>query len=192
MSKLSYFIFYIFFLVVYVSTFLTVLQYLDKEDTQNHSPPTKRNKNEIKWILLWNKLWGSSVWNQAKMYNFEDYLKNINCPETRCVIVPVSFRHQRRLEDYDAIVFNGAELKPFHEESLPDPMKRHSDQVYVYASQESPREYWKQLKDYKNYFNHTSIIHWFAFQIWSNIMFIFQWLTDLIQTPDGITSRSPI
>lgn len=154
--KLRYFIFYICFMVAYFTVLLILLKYPENNRQKQKIISSKIKKSDIKYILLYNKYWGrENWWLPDHMKSYDNYLKGIKCPETRCVIIPVNERKVRPLEDYDVILFHGPELKPFTEESLPDATKRKPDQVYVFARQKSPRDYLTNLVQYKNFFNFT-------------------------------------
>ncbi len=145
------FLTYAILMVVYVTVFLQIWKNGFRKQKINPKPSQSK---DTKYILLWNSYWNSNDW----WLHFEihdNYFERIKCPETRCELVPVHRRDYRKIEEYDAIVFHGPELKPFEEESLPK--VRLPRQVYVYACQESPRSYWNNTVDYKNFFNYTSI-----------------------------------
>jgi hypothetical protein len=158
MRNLKYIIFIIFFMVIYILTFLYILTALEEGEIDEKAEAERRKKkrDETKYILLWNKFWGDNLWRQSDIMH-EDFLKRIKCPETRCLVVSNfhHIRYFRPIEEYDAIVFHAPEMKPFHEETLPDQQKRQPDQIYVFATQESPRSYWEQMKAYGNFFNYT-------------------------------------
>jgi hypothetical protein len=133
---------WIFFLVFFylsnrVSTIYTT-EYLYK-DTEN------LRKNNIKYILYWNT---QNWFYKGDLSQFD--LKNLGCPETRCIIT--KRRDIKSYQDFDALLFHIPTLTGER------PRFRNRKQIYIFADLESAWRFARNTKNINGYFNITSEI----------------------------------
>lgn len=127
-----------------------------REESETDSVPYRKSnaskqetKNKI--ICLWTAWNGKDDWN-VPFIKEPDFLKRINCPQTRCSFVFPSKRDSMPVTEYDAIVFNGIDLRL----GEPLPSERKPKQIYVFVSMEPPTPWWLGKMNFDVLFNYTS------------------------------------
>lgn len=96
----------------------------------------------VKTILFWRGMFG----NESFYFGERDIFAG--CPVSECYATHDTFYHN--VEDFDAILFHGAEL---NEEDLP--AERSPKQYYVFVNLESPMSRPLTSEFFENYFNAT-------------------------------------
>jgi hypothetical protein len=105
--------------------------------------------NNTKFILLWNKCYGTNYWYHAER-NFydESTLRGMNCPESRCFIT--HRRDYRYYYNFDALLFH---MIP--DSTMGIPRFRHENQLYIYGGKEPAGIRARGVKNLNNFYNLT-------------------------------------
>lgn len=110
-----------------------------------------KHTGKYKLICLWTRWNNKNGWNIPRI-SYPDYLAKIKCPETRCRFILPDKKFAYAPTDYDAIVFNGFDLKI----DDPIPVERKREQLYVFVSWEPPMPWWLDIVNFNISYNYTS------------------------------------
>jgi len=126
--------------------------------------------DQTKTLLLWNSFFQSETWGQPYGTLQPEYLKNqLKCAVYDCIVTN-DHSFLQRIEDFNAVLFHVSEPFPIFNRV---PKKRKKEQLYVFATMESPGFTKHYFKDEIGFYNWTMTV-----RLDSDIIWPYQYIRD--------------
>lgn len=122
------------------------------EEQIERNLPIKKRTRGYKLILLWNYRCLKGKSNQLEIDKKLNYFDKMKCPEPRCKFVQSHQKEKYPLSEYDAILFNGFQVR----KGCQMPEKRFPHQLYIFFTVEAPAPWWLPTMNFNLEYNMTS------------------------------------
>lgn len=144
----------VFVVLNFILAFYRPTEKSDDIKTQVYLPDDRvlHNSDDVKYILLWSENSNDKnggIWQIHGETLNENYFKDIQCPEHRCIVT--KDKSMKKEYDFDAILFHGMEFNNYTK----FPMLRSPHQVYILGMTEAPPTDFKLISNHI-IFNMTS------------------------------------